>query len=331
MEDLGWNFDDIIEENISKQEPQKQAASTPSSRSSLLPPESTPSWSFFNEFHGISDTSFLYALSDRNACPKCQKPVKYFCYWCFEIVGCPPEQVPKIRLPIKMDVIKHENERDGKSTAVHAKIIAPDDVEIYPWNNFPEYDDPDEVVLLFVGKDAKTLSQMPQASFSKLVVVDGTWAQATKMVRDTPQLARLRRVTIAPRKTLFWRFQNKDEHHLATIEAMYYFFREYYDAYEAGTELDTVEASGLGRGHMNFGKDVGQTDGLGSSSQSASTTDVSASTSASTARPYDGRYDNMLFYYKFFYEMIQGKYRQDQGKRVFNKRQREGYIQYDDE
>ncbi|RUS12651.1 DTW domain-containing protein, partial [Endogone sp. FLAS-F59071] len=125
--------------------------------------------------------------------------------------------------------IKHENELDGKSTAVYAKIIAPAEVEIYPWNKVPEYADPDNVLLLFVGKDAKTLSQIPKGSFSKLVVVDGTWAQATKMVRETPQLARMRHVTIAPRKTLFWRFQNKDEHHLATIEAIYYFFREYYD------------------------------------------------------------------------------------------------------
>lgn len=187
-------------------------------------------------------------------------------------------------------------------------------------------------------QDAKTLSQIPKGSFSKLVVVDGTWAQATKMVRETPQLARMRHVTIAPRKTFFWRFQNKDEHHLATIEAIYYFFREYYDAYEAGarTRSDGGVISDLDS--ENRGQEQPETVWVEGNADMTlpplqQTADESGSASVSTLHEkiYDGRYDDLLFYYKFFYEMIQEKYRQDRGKRAFNKRQREGYIQYEDE
>jgi DTW domain-containing protein YfiP len=98
------------------------------------------------------------------------------------------------------------------------------------------------------------------------------------MAREAPQLQHLQQITIAPRKTQFWRFQQKSENHLATIEAIYYTYREYAEAYEGPT--------------------------------------------------YHGQYDNLMFYYRFFYNMIQDRYRKDQG-RAFNHRHRQGYIQYD--
>lgn len=45
------------------------------------------------------------------------------------------------QLPVKIDIIKHPNETDGKSTAVHAKLIAPDDVTIYTYPCIPEYEE----------------------------------------------------------------------------------------------------------------------------------------------------------------------------------------------
>lgn len=41
---------------------------------------------------------------------------------------------------MKIDIIKHPNETDGKSTAVHAKLLAPDDVTIYKYPCIPEYE-----------------------------------------------------------------------------------------------------------------------------------------------------------------------------------------------
>lgn len=43
------------------------------------------------------------------------------------------------QLPVKIDIIKHPNETDGKSTAIHAKILAPSDVTIYTYPCIPEY------------------------------------------------------------------------------------------------------------------------------------------------------------------------------------------------
>lgn len=44
------------------------------------------------------------------------------------------------QLPVKIDIIKHPNETDGKSTAVHAKLIAPNDVNIYTYPCIPDLD-----------------------------------------------------------------------------------------------------------------------------------------------------------------------------------------------
>lgn len=107
-----------------------------------------------------------------------------------------------------------------------------------------------------------------------MAVIDGTWKQANKIVRETPALQKFQKVTIAPRKTYFWRYQQLSENHLATIEAIYYFYKEYEEAYE-----DTR-----------------------------------------------GRYDNLLFFYRFFYNLIQEKYRS--GTKEFCHRHRQGYIQY---
>ncbi|KAL1924253.1 uncharacterized protein VTP21DRAFT_7288 [Calcarisporiella thermophila] len=234
----------------------------------LTPPEKSP----FDKFK-ISNTAPLWECRQRVPCPKCERPMKYFCYFCYTLCGFKREDIPLVNLPIKLDIIKHEQERDGKSTAVHAKIISPNDVEIYPHTAVPDYEGED-VVLLYPGPTAKRIDKL---NFKKLVVIDGTWRQASSMARNIPALARLPQVTIAPHETTFWRYQNKDINHLATIEAIYYFMREY-------AELRN--------------------------------------------NAYNGEYDDLLFYYKFFYELIQQSYRTE--KRIFNRRQRDGYIVYDD-
>ena len=45
----------------------------------------------------------------------------------------------EFKLPIKIDIIKHPGEIDGKSTAIHAAILAPEDVKIYTYPEFPDF------------------------------------------------------------------------------------------------------------------------------------------------------------------------------------------------
>ena len=48
--------------------------------------------------------------------------------------------------------LKHPQERDGKSTAVHAKILAPDDITMYIHPDLPTYPDTSKLLLLFPKK-----------------------------------------------------------------------------------------------------------------------------------------------------------------------------------
>lgn len=44
-----------------------------------------------------------------------------------------------LQLPLKIDIIKHRKEIDGKSTAAHAAILSPDDVSVYTYPDIPDY------------------------------------------------------------------------------------------------------------------------------------------------------------------------------------------------
>ncbi|KAK3839957.1 MAG: DTW domain-containing protein [Linnemannia gamsii] len=242
----------------------------------------------FAQFN-ISSTDVLDTI-EKAHCPDCNRNVRYFCNRCLKTVGCPEGAIPQLKLPIKLDVIKHEQERDGKSTALHAKILAPDHVEVYAWKDMPKYENVDRLLLLFPSPGAKQLSEIDPASFDKLVVIDGTWEQANKMSRSDSPLLRMKRVTIAPHETLFWRHQKKASDHLATIEAIYYFLREYHETYLTAEWIDSHQ--------------------LG---------------------PYTNQFDDMLWFYKYFYELIQKTYRERTDGKEFTLKHTKGYIQYDPE
>ncbi|KAG0014951.1 DTW domain-containing protein 1 [Podila clonocystis] len=273
----------------------------------------------------ITDTSVLDQVPKAH-CPKCHRNSRYFCYKCLDLVGDFPEgSVPQLKLPIRLDIIKHEQERDGKSTALHAGVLAPRDVTVYEWSQMPQYEDVDRLLLLFPSEGAKQLSEIDPASFDKLVVIDGTWDQAKKMSKSST-LARMKRVTIAPHETLFWRYQRKASDHLATIEAIYYFLREYHETYLT-TPPPSLALSTTSDKSMDEGTSTSTT------TPSTSTTVVSphAETLGTNYRygPYDGQFDDMLWFYKYFYELIQHTYRERSDGKTFTLKHRKDYIQYE--
>ncbi|XP_055315584.1 tRNA-uridine aminocarboxypropyltransferase 1 [Sitodiplosis mosellana] len=102
------------------------------------------------EFMKIDDNQFLNEIDGRTACPKCLKSRKFFCYNCYVPTGI-EGRYPKVKLPVQIDIIKHKQEIDGKSTAIHAAILAPDNVNIYTYPDIPEYNSnaQDGTILIF--------------------------------------------------------------------------------------------------------------------------------------------------------------------------------------
>lgn len=230
----------------------------------------------------------------RLKCTKCGGSRMFFCYTCCSLVGVSLEEIPLIKLPVKIDIIKHPNETDGKSTAIHAKILAPADVTIYTYPCIPEFDK-DKAVLVFPGPGAVSVQDMLQClhdrsnsgshdssnepcvkrfksedvqsathtaensesgtpdeakssesrvyPLQRVVFIDSTWNQTNKISTDE-RLQDLLQVELKMRKTCFWRRQKgKPDTYLATIEAIYYFLKDFHEhclAQEYNGEYDNL-------------------------------------------------------------------------------------------
>ncbi|XP_068954121.1 tRNA-uridine aminocarboxypropyltransferase 1 [Petaurus breviceps papuanus] len=94
--------------------------------------------------------------SGRAKCLKCGGSRMFYCYTCYvPVETVPVEQIPVVKLPLKIDIIKHPHETDGKSTAAHAKLLAPEDVNLYTYPCIPEYEErKHEIALVFPGPNS---------------------------------------------------------------------------------------------------------------------------------------------------------------------------------
>lgn len=136
--------------------------------------------------------------------------------------------MPVVELPVPLHIVHHKQEKLSKSTGVHAAVLAPS-TTMHHFPDLPTGHDPSEVALLFPSEGAAlqgSLSDEDFAAIKHIYVIDSTWQQA-KMIHSDPRLQGVRHITIAPRKTKFWRYQDIGEYCLSSIEAIYYTYKEY--------------------------------------------------------------------------------------------------------
>jgi hypothetical protein len=70
-----------------------------------------------------------HCLLDRRVeCPSCKRMQKHFCPFCIRVL--PGNKLPSVQLPFEVVVIHHVKEPLQKSSAIHAAILAPDNVTI---------------------------------------------------------------------------------------------------------------------------------------------------------------------------------------------------------
>lgn len=186
-------------------------------------------------------------------CQQCNKPNtnnRVYCYFCLvpvteEAAQCLP---PKLSLPLKLDVVRHPKELKTKSTALHAQVLCGSDqvrTQELPqaMDLLAKEIDPKKTLLLFPSKDAKELHEIDNLQqYERVVVIDSTWSQANVMLKSefiSGVCAECPRVKLgANHETSFWRHQNKGDDHLATIEAIYFFFKEYQEAVEGKKDVE---------------------------------------------------------------------------------------------
>ncbi|CAB0036754.1 unnamed protein product [Trichogramma brassicae] len=248
----------------------------------------------------IDDASCLETIESREICGKCFKSRKFFCYTCYTPV-IDEKYLPRIKLPIKIDIIKHAREIDGKSTAAHAAVLAPEDVKIYIYPEFPEISKDEKVVLIFPSKNAMSIEDLfkekkdedgqvvfetikNQFPVTRAIFIDSTWHQ-TKSIYKDQRLRDLPCVVLKSRISQFWRHQkNSPRWYLATIEALHQFLLELH-----------TNAFGIIENYVKPETDV-------------SKTSKTVTTESDLYGPYNGQYDNLLYFFKFMYETIHRYY-----------------------
>jgi DTW domain-containing protein len=136
-------------------------------------------------------------------------------------------------LPTKTRVVllQHRRERDvGIGTARMASLCLPN-AELHIGVRFDhsasilrEITNPERpAALLFPGKDAIDIVASPPKGVSTLVVIDGTWWQAKKVVKENPKIAALPRFSFMPNQPSEYRIRREpDDAYVSTIEALAY-------------------------------------------------------------------------------------------------------------
>lgn len=215
-------------------------------------------------------------------------------------------------MPIKIDIIKHRNEIDGKSTASHAAILAPEDVKIYTYPNIPDYRAEEKIVLIYPGSDSQSLSTLfdniedeilknlnnenitnkdqseTMFPITKAVFIDSTWNQSRGIYKDD-RIQKLPCLIIQNRISQFWRHQKGSPRwYLSTIEAIHQLLVEIH-CYKWGISKNY-------QGHVNCINNDYIKRFVLNDSKSA----------------YNGQYDNLLFFFKHMYNLIHTYYDHDQ-------------------
>ncbi|KYQ99879.1 hypothetical protein DLAC_03833 [Tieghemostelium lacteum] len=260
----------VIDQNDIKEENLQHPKEETTDRTKILENMKTDK-SWLSELK-LSPVDHLLTI-DRSICPQCSKKRKYFCYDCYIPFG-DPEKNPKLKLPINVDIIHYPTELISKSTSIHCKVMARDDVNIIEYSPDHEYIyNYEETLLLYPSDDADFLTHVPNLDkVKKVIFIESQWHN-TKKILANPSIQKIKCVKIDLQKTMFWRYQSMGDHCLATIEAIYYFFKEYHLASNNGL--------------------------------------------------YNGEYDNLLYYYSLFYNLIQSEYK----KKNVNFVKKKNYIQ----
>jgi len=169
-------------------------------------------------------------LAGRVRCTGCGKSGKFYCTRCLKPLLPDPGLLPRLTLPISVDIIKHERELDGKTTAFHAMILAPHQVTLidFPFKDTSPLADytHETTVVLFPGPGSVRLADLAGLErVTRVVVLDATWTSVSNILASNV-LRGLRTVRLEPQEAHFWRL-SRNPSHVSTIEAIWHFFRDY--------------------------------------------------------------------------------------------------------
>jgi DTW domain-containing protein len=158
-------------------------------------------------------------FTGREVCERCRRP-RPACYCA---------HVSPIDTRTRLVLLQHPRERDVAIGTAHMASLCLTNSELHvgiDWSRSEAVaralsDPARPAILLYPGTDAIDIVKSPPAGPVTLVVVDGTWAQAKKVVRTNPMLSALPRYAFVPPTPSEYRIRKEpDVASVATIEAL---------------------------------------------------------------------------------------------------------------
>lgn len=263
--------------------------------------------------------------NSRIKCMKCSRTCNWYCPTC--LVSVLPS-TPRVRLPIRLDILRGRDEIDSKSTSAHALALAPDDSRIFFLPSFPVYTDPRRVLVLYPCPSSVPISKLADVAlenvkdkcirestlfdeavertelekdlasrFDAVLVVDSTWNKVGG-VMQMPQMRSLlasgaaTSVHIAKYHTLFWRYQPLGPQCVSTIEAIYYFYRE---LFIETSRLQLSSSSALSSSSMSLSSSSMSSSSSSSMLLSSSSTAITDTTIPLIESDLDNNYDDDVY------------------------------------
>ncbi|MEO6954725.1 MAG: tRNA-uridine aminocarboxypropyltransferase [Polyangia bacterium] len=156
-------------------------------------------------------------IDGRSACERCRRPTSVC--WC--------EHLPTLPTSTRVLLLQHPRERRmAIGTARMAHLSLPGS-QLRVGIGFDEDRVVNELLaagdayLLFPGDRAHPPETLPRDRPVTLVVVDGTWWQASKLVKENPRLAQLPRVALSPTRLSEYQIRRQPaDFCVSTIEAL---------------------------------------------------------------------------------------------------------------
>lgn len=152
------------------------------------------------------------------------------CYRCLRPeVGCFCDLVSPVQSRIRIIVVQHPGERRHPFGTLQLARLGLANLEVHlasrdesGFTRCPPCAPPG-AALLYPGPDATDVTCLPAAP-AALVVVDGTWSTARKVVRDNAWLRALPRLKVTPPRDGHYRIRRAPDpsRQLSTIEAIVY-------------------------------------------------------------------------------------------------------------
>jgi DTW domain-containing protein len=148
-----------------------------------------------------------------------------FCYRCHKAeVTCICARVPRVRNRTHVHLVQHPRERFHPIGTARIARLGLDNVALDVIHDRGEARPPslpESTALLYPGDDARDLDTLTAAERpAALVVVDGTWANARTVVRDTAWLRELPRYRLRPPASRYRLRREPSADSVSTIEAV---------------------------------------------------------------------------------------------------------------